>query len=464
LFGLELVDAVAWLSVAPTSGTLAVGDSVLMKAYFDASDTAISNHPGDYFGRIEVTATGSPLADSLKIPVRMTVGTGVNVSLISGWNMISNPVTAANDSVLRLFQNSLYPYVFRFAGALGYQQDYTMENGPGFWGKFPGPEIANIAGTPRTLDSVAVSAGWNMVGSISSTVDTSSIVSVPPGIILPGWFGYGVGGYNAVTQIVPGKGYWVKANASGRVVLAAGPAPKAGIVQASGENVLERLNTLTITDNAGNSQRLYFGADEKGGIPGGMYEMPPLPPTGAFDARFASETGGLMVQTHPGVVDDAIEYPIAIQSEAYPLTVSYEIRSGGVTYELVGEGLLAGSGTLKIQNNPAGRLVLKVTSGEQLPTEYALYQNYPNPFNPVTNIKFALPVQSRVVVEVYNILGQRIRTLLNEDKKAGYHVVAWDGTTDHGHSLGTGVYFLKLSANGGPNRSFEEVRKLIMLK
>ncbi len=68
-----------WLSLEPIQGSVAVGDSVLMTAYFDATDTSISNHPGNYFGEISVVATNSSLADTLRVPVRLLVtgSTGV---------------------------------------------------------------------------------------------------------------------------------------------------------------------------------------------------------------------------------------------------------------------------------------------------------------------------------------------------------------------------------------------------
>ncbi len=78
---------------------------------------------------------------------------------------------------------------------------------------------APVAGTLRTRDSVSVVSGWNIVGSISTPVDTNTIASVPPGLLASSWFGYS-GGYIAVTQLVPGKGYWVKSDAAGKFVLA----------------------------------------------------------------------------------------------------------------------------------------------------------------------------------------------------------------------------------------------------
>jgi hypothetical protein len=393
----------------------------------------------------------------------------VGVSIDPGWNLISNPVTnpTSGDSVKQLYPTSSFNYVFAFVPGTGYEQRYVMPNGPGFWGKFPSGTTNNITGAPRTRDSISVVAGWNIVGTISNPVDTNTIVSVPSGLRASNWFGYS-GGYSAVTQLVPGEGYWVKSNGAGKFVLANPPGPAKPV--ASGGGAMEGMSTLTISDASGGSQTLYFGVNS--GQDESMFVMPPAPPEGAFDARFeparqsgsgGSAEGGLMVKTH---AEGEVEMPIAIQSAAYPLTVTWKVAGTGV-YELSDgstQRQLTGEGTLQITSSSVTRLVLKVTAGDILPTEYALYQNYPNPFNPATNIKFALPLDSKVSLGIYNILGQRVRILLNEERKAGYHVVEWNGTGDYGQALGSGIYFLRLSAQGGNGSTFNEVRKVTLLK
>ena len=121
-------------------------------------------------------------------------------------------------------------------------------------------------------------------------------------------------------------------------------------------------------------------------------------------------------------------------------------------------------GTMKITNADLGRLIVQWMGVEQSPMDFALSQNYPNPFNPTTNIKYALPVDSRVTVQIYNVLGQRVRTLINGDVAGGYHNEVWDGKGNGGQQLASGVYFLQLSAQGVNGKTFNESRKLMMLK
>jgi len=96
---------------------------------------------------------------------------------------------------------------------------------------------------------------------------------------------------------------------------------------------------------------------------------------------------------------------------------------------------------------------------DNLPKEFALSQNYPNPFNPTTEIEFALPVNSRVSLDVFNVLGQKVRTLVNGDMEAGYKSVVWDGTDNAGASVASGTYFYVLKTG---DKTF--TKKMTMLK
>lgn len=94
-----------------------------------------------------------------------------------------------------------------------------------------------------------------------------------------------------------------------------------------------------------------------------------------------------------------------------------------------------------------------------LPTFTKLFQNYPNPFNGDTNIKFQVSQISSVKLEIYNILGQKIKTLVNQSKAPGYYSVIWNGKNESGHDTNSGIYFMRF--NDG---NYDEYRKLIFLK
>jgi 5'-nucleotidase / UDP-sugar diphosphatase len=94
-----------------------------------------------------------------------------------------------------------------------------------------------------------------------------------------------------------------------------------------------------------------------------------------------------------------------------------------------------------------------------LPESFELKQNYPNPFNPSTNIEFTLPVSSVVTLEVFNIMGQRVRTLVNEPLQAGVHQVVWNSCGDDGQRVASGVYFYRIQAD-----QLASTRKMVLLK
>lgn len=98
-------------------------------------------------------------------------------------------------------------------------------------------------------------------------------------------------------------------------------------------------------------------------------------------------------------------------------------------------------------------------SVDNLPKEYSLGGNYPNPFNAKTLISFALPQQSKVTLDIYNILGQKVRTLVDGTMPAGFQKVEWDGTDRNGLGVSSGVYLYKLTAN-----DFVRVNRMTFLK
>ena len=97
--------------------------------------------------------------------------------------------------------------------------------------------------------------------------------------------------------------------------------------------------------------------------------------------------------------------------------------------------------------------------GNILPHQFELSQNYPNPFNPVTNIKYNIPARSYVTIEVYNVIGQKIRTLVDENKSAGEYHTTWNGDDSYGQKVSTGVYFCRFQAG-----DYVETKKMILLK
>ena len=102
-----------------------------------------------------------------------------------------------------------------------------------------------------------------------------------------------------------------------------------------------------------------------------------------------------------------------------------------------------------------------VVSSEEIlnPLVTKLNQNYPNPFNPETKISYQLPENGKVELTVYNLKGQRVKTLVNENLDTGNHTVIWNGNNDNGKPVSSGIYFYKLKIG-----NYEKTRKMILMK
>jgi hypothetical protein len=94
-----------------------------------------------------------------------------------------------------------------------------------------------------------------------------------------------------------------------------------------------------------------------------------------------------------------------------------------------------------------------------LPTHYNLAQNFPNPFNPSTTVAYSLKDAGRVTINIFNVLGQNVKTLVDEYQAAGEYTAIWDGHDDDGNSVGTGVYFYRIKAG-----DFSDIKKMVLMK
>jgi len=95
----------------------------------------------------------------------------------------------------------------------------------------------------------------------------------------------------------------------------------------------------------------------------------------------------------------------------------------------------------------------------EIPTAFHLKQNYPNPFNPITTIEYALPKAADVTISVYNIVGQKVATLINSKQAAGFYSIQWNGSDGFGAKVATGVYLYHIHAG-----NFNKTLKMVLMK
>jgi len=146
---------------------------------------------------------------------------------------------------------------------------------------------------------------------------------------------------------------------------------------------------------------------------------------------------------------------------------SFDILSGNYTFTCEAEGYEVATIDEEVLTGALTSLdfqLTEITGTNDIPTlNTALHSNYPNPFNPVTNIAYSVKEAGIVTLEVYNIKGQLVKTLVNELKETGTHTVTWSGTDNSNKSVSSGVYFYKMVADSNIGR-YTSTKKMILMK
>ncbi len=371
------------------------------------------------------------------------------------WNMISLPLVP--DLTLK---DSLFPT--SSSQAYAYQGGYTpktdLQFGKGYWLKFPSTQQIQIIGSDVEEESLAVTKGWNLIGALSFPMSTVSAHGVSPVNITSPFWGYNSHGYKAVDTLKPLHGYWVKASADGKIVLSTTSGnPKVRSISSQ----LDNFNVLNFQDPEGSTQQLYFGSNTNISLL--QFEMPPVPPPDIFDVRFTSQRNVVVNNS-----DKEEDIPISVSSIHYPVTVNWHLKSPNANASLVIDGKITRlQASMSVQvEKPGSVIILRLTSAPVVPQAFRLEQNYPNPFNPVTTIQYRLPVTSKVVLKVYNLLGQEVKTLVDGIEDEGLKSVQWKSENSSGTPLATGIYFYRLGAVSvsDPGKSFTQVKKMLLIK
>ena len=158
----------------------------------------------------------------------------------------------------------------------------------------------------------------------------------------------------------------------------------------------------------------------------------------------------------------------SVDTPAFTLlpTETQEVK---VTFSPTEQGLYSGiirvisndpvNDTLYVAVRGYGETITGMKDRFGLPSSYGISSNYPNPFNPTTTIRYQLPQQSDVKLYIYNVLGQKVKTLVEGSIEAGYHSVVWDGRNDMGIQLASGIYIYRFSAD-----DYFKVQKMILIK
>ncbi|MDP6142539.1 MAG: M14 family zinc carboxypeptidase [Candidatus Marinimicrobia bacterium] len=364
-----------------------------------------------------------------------------NVEFIvySDWNMVGLPLNVEDSNYENLFPNSVTNTLFSFNGQ--YIQEENLAPGIGYWIRITDEGNVSISGQAINELSISLMEGWNLISGITTPVNVQNIIDLD-GLIIPGTV-YGFeDGYTETETMDPGYGYWLRSSGEGEITLSASAtASRIRLLEPS-----EHLNALVF-----NNTTLYFGE----GIPEEdklKYSLPPKPPTGARDIRFS---GNAKLCT----TDDCV---IEVMNNGSPLTFNCNIKDGKY-WELVPviangtewSAAIYLTGQNQITLSPEVEQWILRKSAQTVPETFALHPVYPNPFNPTTTLRFTVGItHASSLLQVFDITGRLVETLIDEHLKPGTHSVQWNASR-----FSSGVYFAHLESE-----SFSQSQKIILLK
>lgn len=375
-----------------------------------------------------------------------TIGNVFTTTYNEKWNLVSIPVRTTENQKSILFPTA-NSNAFGYISGSGYEIFNELTRMRGYWLKYPSITENYFVGVENTQDSTNLNQGWNLLGSLSLPVSTNAITTYPVDIIDGFIYGYS-GRYFVADSILPGNAYWIKASSNGTVYLDANYTKSS--ISILSKKILDNYNSIRFVDKSGLEQTLYFTSNDN--IDLKKFELPPLPPSNAFDVRFSSNRILEFVQNE-------LEKFINLQGVKYPVKIEWDIKDRNQYILENSENtqvVMTEKGSYALTNSSDSKLSIKMSTNDPklIPYEYSLHQNYPNPFNSITKISFSIPKDEFVTLKIYNVLGIEIATLVNGYKLAGKYELSWDAT-----DVPSGIYLAKLSSG-----NFKSIKKMLLIR
>ncbi|BDQ02180.1 MAG: hypothetical protein KatS3mg036_1041 [Ignavibacterium sp.] len=393
---------------------------------------------------------------AVHIPVPTTFSFTQNIN--NGWNLVSVPGAHPNNQNINTWwqYRDLSTNVYELTNNR-YQTTTEVTTGKGYWLKHSGNRIYNtgdewpgsgLLSAPNL--PINVTTGWNIIGVYQTPLFINSNITSPPNIISSYAYGYDIfSGFYSTNTLQPGRGYFIKFNTAGKIVFS--PSMQKDVDE---EFYLEKFSDkIIITDNLQRLKTLYL-TDEK--INFDFFELPPLPFSDIFDIRFSSNRLVETLSAKSVIQLQAVDFPVKIKLSDPSLFLTDENGNNLNNY-------LNSDGEIVIDNPSIKKIFI---SNQLIPDEFTLEQNYPNPFNPTTKIQYSISSREFVQLKVYDLLGNEVATLVNEEKPAGRYEVEFtvgNGNISNSSFLNkqitSGIYFYKLTAG-----EFSSVKKMILIK
>ena len=407
----------------------------------------------------------------LHVDLETDVFSSLSIPLAAGWNLISWNIISDNDSTTAILADIMaqIQLVTSFEeGPLTFDPTHpelsnlkVMDYRHGYWIKMKQPDTLVMAGVAVDYLNTPIRCenGWNLVSYLPKYSDSlahafttvfDKIVSVQ---------GYDNGAmvydpdlpqFNTLHTLRKTFGYWLRLSEGDTLTY---PEPLSGIYDPFA--VVPKLANTNFQMNpevtASNEWIYVYGEEVKvdGKLLPVKTEVRALDPDGVLCGSFRVTTPGSF-----GLMPIYRDDPATDQDEGAKsgdkLTIYFNDLQVPITVKWTAFGDVIDLGAL-----------ITALSGDLKtpPREYAVFQNYPNPFNPETTIKYQLPESGKVSLKIFDVLGQEVRTLIDVEKKSGYHQVRWDGRDNRGVLVASGIYFYQFKVN-----HFNKTRKMLILK
>ena len=430
--------------------------------------------PGDvirlYVNGIEATTSITPTwtedRDVIEVCLEVADVTPHSCMLSEGWNLVSWNVDTDVDDIMTVLESieSCLDVVMGFEqGALTFDASlpqfsdlWSVDHLSGYWVKVTCDVELTVMGTPvPETTPIPVTEGWNLVSYLPANAlpTATALSSIHNDLIVA--LGYDAGSgltyvpsqgeFNDLDELMSCFGYWVKVSQNGMLIYPSGsdsaPAFKADDMLASSLSKSE----LTPTTSWMNIYAQNLSVDGSQVVKGTEIR--------AYNENDALV--GLYTMEENGKFGFMPIYGDDIQTQ------TVDGMKSGEKFYLTVDGIKTNERFTWNGSASKQEIISLSAKGteDNLPTSFGLSQNYPNPFNPTTTISFSLPQAGNAQLEVFNLLGQKIKTIFDGQADAGLNTVTWDGTNNSGQTVASGIYFYRLTAD-----NYSDTKKMTLLK
>ena len=438
------------------------GEEFLLVVYDDSEDAYLI-YPESFSGWFNNNGAPMPPWNDPTAVFNFPTTFTDEIDLMENWNLISFDIAIEENVPENVFQGLISDDQLIYV--TGFNEDGSIffdPNGPpflntlseiipgsGYWVKVTGSQLLEQEGLPIPEDfSIDLNPNWNLIGywlheSMPPEDAFNELILADNLIYVTGFTEVGAVFYdptglpflNTLTELYNGYGYWVKVIEGVNNFIYPEPS---GVLAKKVD--MRRNPDITLTN------RFMF-----------------INGTVSFEDVKVTENAYVSVTTEDGTLIGemkVLEDGYLQTGAVYGDDVTTEEKDGAESGErLIFQYDEFVSEPIEIIFSDNMDLQKVDLTFRNIPDEFALLQNIPNPFNPVTSIQYRLPEQTHVMLSVYDILGRKVRTLVNELRESGTYYVMWNGTTDSGESVGSGVYIYELSTP-----RFTSARKMLIIK